>query len=420
MSEPAGPATRTHEERHASWLELFFDLIAIAGIGMLAHLLEAHDTSAGPVGYVIAFTAFWVLWGCFTAYGNSEGDATRITQMLVGMAALGVMTAAVPEIRGEHATAFAIAYVVGRLSVGQAWRRTTVVVDLPFAQSIVGVLPWIVSFWFDGTAQLVLWGVGLGVDLVILVSQTSEKLLGDAQARLDRVLSRVAEAGRTTSDRRSRRARELPTTIEAASSDPGHLAERLGLFVLIVLGEGLIQTIGSASEAAWDRPLAVTGGGAFALVVGLWFLAVRRGYAGVALLPEEALSPRISWLVHLVATASLAAVAAVTGGLVAEPGELVTGHDRGVLLVAYVVYALLAVVVHVLAGLRAGGGAATGTSDDRRVSFVRAACVAVPFLAAAAAVALTGDRAAEGVVWLLAAGVLGAAFADRRATRPRR
>ena len=29
------------------------------------------------------------------------------------MPPMGVMTAAVPEIRGEHATAFAIAYVVG-------------------------------------------------------------------------------------------------------------------------------------------------------------------------------------------------------------------------------------------------------------------------------------------------------------------
>ena len=89
--------------------------------------------------------------------------------------------------------------------------------------------------------------------------------------------------------------------------------------MLIVLGEGLVQIIDAASEAEWDRPLAVTGAGAFALVFGLWGLAVRYGYAGVALLPERGLSPRLSWSAHLVATLALATVVAVLGGLVAEP-----------------------------------------------------------------------------------------------------
>ena len=42
----------------------------------------------------------------------------------LGMAVLGVMIAAIPEIRREHATAFAIAYVVGRLIAARPWQRT--------------------------------------------------------------------------------------------------------------------------------------------------------------------------------------------------------------------------------------------------------------------------------------------------------
>ena len=57
--------------------------------------------------------------------------------------------------------------------------------------------------------------------------------------------------------------------------------------MLIVIGEGLVQIIDAASEAEWNRALAVTGAGAFALMFGLWAAAVRFGYAGVALLPER-------------------------------------------------------------------------------------------------------------------------------------
>ena len=123
------------EDRHASWLELFFDLVAVAGIGMLAHLLDEDDSSSGLALYVIAFTAIWMIWACFTTYSNLNADTAFVSVILVGMSALGVMIAAIPEIRGEHATAFAVAYVVGRFVVARPWRRATVVVDLPVIQA---------------------------------------------------------------------------------------------------------------------------------------------------------------------------------------------------------------------------------------------------------------------------------------------
>jgi low temperature requirement protein LtrA len=176
-----------------------------------------------------------------------------------------------------------------------------------------------------------------------------------------------------------------------------HLGERLGLFVLIVLGEGLVQIIDGASEAAWDRPLAVTGAGAFVLVFELWAVAVRYGYAGVALLPDGGLSPRIAWAAHLVATLTLATVAAVLGGLVAAPGEELSDHVRWVLVTAYAGYALLSVVVHLLRG-----------------AYPHAACVGIPLVVAAAVVAASPGIASEGVVWILAAGVLVAFLGHRR------
>ncbi|GAB3208784.1 low temperature requirement protein A [Nocardia tengchongensis] len=84
----------THE-RHASWMELFFDLVAVAGIGQLTHLLH-RGPSLGDVGlYVVLYLAFWMVWACITLYGNIARDQTRVALMLAAMLGLGLMAAAV-------------------------------------------------------------------------------------------------------------------------------------------------------------------------------------------------------------------------------------------------------------------------------------------------------------------------------------
>ena len=200
------------QERHASWLELFFDLVAVAGIGALARVLATDDSATGLAVYVIAFVAVWTIWACFTLYSNLRGEATRTSTMLIGMAVLGVMIAAIPELRAEHATAFAIAYVVGRFVAARPWQRTTVVVDLPVVQATFGVIPWIVSWWFDGTVQYALWAVGLGIDLLLQLTTTREGLVARSQARLDRMLARLQGAPPRRGGPHG--PREIPTTIE--------------------------------------------------------------------------------------------------------------------------------------------------------------------------------------------------------------
>jgi len=372
--------TITGEERHASWLELFFDLVAVAGIGMLAHLLSEDTSTGGLAVYVIAYTAIWMIWACFTLYGNVAGSQVHVGVILAAMFVLGVMIAAIPEIHGEHATAFAIAYVVGRFLAGRPWDRTTVVADLPIVHAGAGIVPWIVSFWFEGTTQYVLWAVGLGLDLLFLVSTSKDRLVA------------------SITDRLARHPRGEEHPIEIRDADVPHLTERLGLFVLIVIGEGLVQVIHAASEAAWDRPLAITGAGAFALMFCLWAAAVRFGYAGVALLPEGALSPRLSWPAHLLATLALATIAPLVGELVAQPREDVGDHTTAVLLTAYAGWALLSAGILVARGQRRS-----------------AAYVGVALGLASVVVALV-DLRSEGVVWVLALGVLVALAARPRYT----
>ncbi len=408
---PAG-ASPVGEERHASWLELFFDLVVVAGIGMLAHLLQADHGSGGLALYVVAYTAFWLVWACFTTYGNVAGDDARPLPILGGMAALAVMMAAVPGIHGDHAQAFAIAYVAGRVIAARPWRRGTVVVDMPVVQTITGVVPWIVSWWFDGQTRYTLWAVGLAIDLLLLLTLSGERLVRQAQERLDQVRGQGTRGpGRRRSGgpggggprgRRDDRA-DVPDTVGVAPSDVPHLGERLGLFVIIVLGEGLIQSIDAASEAEWDRALLVAGAGTFVLLVGLWALSVRAGYAGVGLLRRGQVPPRVAWLLHLVTTGALATLAAALGGVLDEPSRALEPTELALLTGAFTVHGLVSAATHLaLRQVRTG------------------LVLAVPVLAAGAVVVATGGTpSAAGLVWVLSGALLVQLALAQRVARPR-
>jgi hypothetical protein len=211
-------------ERHASWIELFFDLVVVAGVAQLAHLLS-HGPSLGDVGlYLLVFLAFWISWASFTVYGNVEGDRVRIPAMLLAMLGLAVMVAAVPGIRDQHTTAFVVAYVGLRWLAGAIYQRGQVVVDWPLAQYGGGAVPWLVSVFVSDSARYWLWTAGILIDLLAMMAFSGDNVPREAQRRLDRVLAR----------RRLRRDQPMPI-LRAAHTESGHLSERMGLFVIIVL-----------------------------------------------------------------------------------------------------------------------------------------------------------------------------------------
>jgi low temperature requirement protein LtrA len=60
----------TRIERHASWAELFFDLVAVAGVAALAHVLGSELDAAALGLYALLFLALWLSWTTFMLYGN--------------------------------------------------------------------------------------------------------------------------------------------------------------------------------------------------------------------------------------------------------------------------------------------------------------------------------------------------------------
>ncbi|WP_327159607.1 low temperature requirement protein A [Streptomyces zaomyceticus] len=302
VSPPAGPPAES--ARHASWLELLFDLIPVAGVAQLAHLLHGTPGVDDLGVYCLLYLAFWTAWMCFTTYGNVAADKVHTRTVLIGMFGLAVMAAAVPEIRSDHARAFALAYVLVRLLASRVWqRRGEAVADWPIAQLSAGVVPWLVSVWAEAPARYWLWAAGLAVDLALTFARSRNQ-----------ILARAREEWEERAAGHARPPRPMPV---AARIDAGHLDERLGLFTLIVIviGESVALTVEVSSEAEWTSRLAALAVGSFVLLLALWALAVRRS-CGVPLLGFGVLAPRFELPMHCVATGALAALAASLGGAV--------------------------------------------------------------------------------------------------------
>ena len=374
-------------ERHASWAELFFDLVVVAGVAALAHVLH-DDVSWRSLGlYVVLFSAFWLSWTSFMLYGNSAGGRTRVIRLLIGMFGLAVMAAAAPGVADdvlhggaepEHlvmVNAFAVAYVATRLFSAGSWRRGQVVLDWPVAQQSVGALPWLASLWVDEPWKFWLWALGIALDVVVIAIYSPKDALDQVRRRAEGLQERHPDRG------------AFP--FGGVVLDPAHLGERLGLFVIIVLGEGVIQSVGAATESDWDRALLVIAVGAFVVLAGMWALSVLYGHAGVPHLRPDVLPLRGSLALHATTTAAIAAVAASLGGLVAVGPEPVEAPVRWLFAGSVALYFLLGVLAS-LAGRNV---------QPTRILLWSCTGIAVPLLLAG----FGSDLSATALVWAVAA-----------------
>jgi low temperature requirement protein LtrA len=312
-------------DRHASWLELFFDLVVVVAVNQLAHLLHG-DAHHGPGGldivtFVALYLAIWLVWTAFTLYSNVAADRVRVRAMFIGMAGIATMAAAVPHSMDGRASLFAGAYLITTAVGGVAFQNSGVVLlTWTAAWQNAGLLPWLLSFFFPQPwVKLGLWLFGLALSLFFSVLMSR----GDQEAILERVNQGLA-------DRAARRklrlpwARERPlSTVVAARLDAGHLVERLGLFVIIVLGEAMLQVISAVAGIEDWRPghgegwlilLAVVS--AFLLLITLWGLNVRHAFTGGSRLPTAVTLPA-----HFVVIASVTIVAAGLGTAAAGSAE---------------------------------------------------------------------------------------------------
>ena len=219
------------------------------------------------------YYAIWSVWVSFTLYANVSAQRTRQRAMLTAMFGIAVMAAAVPRAVHEQEQIFAIAYVACRLLAAASWRGTgAILTSWPAAQAGAGLVPWVVSIWVDTPARYWLWGLGVLADIVVsaLQSRNPGQIFARYRNRAEQMKERYAD--------RPDRLRRVPDVVEARL-DTSHLGERLGLFVIMVLGEAVAQVVNVAG-ADWSRTLWWDVLAGFGLLVCLWWLTLEYGSTG--------------------------------------------------------------------------------------------------------------------------------------------
>ncbi|GAB4408510.1 MAG: low temperature requirement protein A [Anaerolineae bacterium] len=245
----AKPRLRTDEEedreRRVGWLELFFDLVFVVVVAELSHSLAEHISLAGVIGFILLFIPVWWIWIGGTFYNerfetNDVSNRVFVFLQMLPVAALAVFA---HDALGETSTGFALAYAAGRVIIITLWlrggwhdqrfrpvsNRYAIGFGLSFLLFVTSVfVPPPVRFW--------LWGLGLLIDLVTPMTTLH------IQARLPRFST-------------------------------SRLPERLGLFVIIVLGETLVGVVrGVAAQHHLTLATMLTGGLGMALGFGLWWV----------------------------------------------------------------------------------------------------------------------------------------------------
>jgi low temperature requirement protein LtrA len=309
-------------ERRITFLELFFDLVFVVVISQLAHRLAQHPSWKGLGWFAFLFYAVWSSWTNGTLYhdlhGTNDVSARVFTfaQMLT-VAAMGAFVASVP---GHGSNGFALAYAANMLLLVILWFRTGLhdpnhrAGSVPYSLAyLVAAILFGVSVWVGDPARAWLWALGL-------VAQLAGLVIG-----LHRWTPPESQGG---------------DAVIAASPS---LIERIGLFVIIVLGEMIVGAVDGMAEVAHEEPNGITIGLLGVVVaIGLWWIyfdlvshrtpvsrqtqlwlnlhlpfviAIAAGGAGVLNTVEHAgsdLPDSVRWLLVGSLSAAMASVVAIT------------------------------------------------------------------------------------------------------------
>jgi low temperature requirement protein LtrA len=363
----APPQLRTaadEDERHASWLELFFDLVFVVAITQLSHQLVVDHSAGGFLRFAALFVPVYVAWQGFMAYADrfDTDDLAFRAAYFAAMLAVAAMAVLIGEVaHGVHTAGFALAYVTLRaLMLALYWRAWRAV---PEARPLIrfygggysiGVALWLLSLAFDTPARYVVW----------IVAQVLELSLPPLTTRLHRRVRTSAS----------------------------HLPERWALFTLIVIGESVAAVAIATAGTDWRFESAAAAVLGFASVAAVWWLYFDRQASVV--LRGSTMSVVVYSYAHIPLLIGLAAMGAGVRLLIEHAGDDHFGTGPSVALLGGVVVFLLSLI---------GTRTATVTGAFRAGTALKLGAVAVIAALIAAESALPPFALAGALATVLAA-----------------
>ena len=238
---------KNEEERHATWLELFYDLVFVVTVSQLSHYLF-HDVSLSNFfGFLFLFIPVWWSWIGTTFFATRfySDDLGHRLLLLLQMGGAGAMAINISGAFNNTFSGFALSYAFMRLilvieyvrifrTIKSSESANPLVKRYIIGFSIAAII-WLISAFVPITEiRFALWVIGLIIDFGTPIS--TSKLTSKFAPHIS------------------------------------HLPERMGLFTLIVLGESIVGIVNGMTEQVWDLYSVLEASLGLCISFSLWWL----------------------------------------------------------------------------------------------------------------------------------------------------
>jgi low temperature requirement protein LtrA len=321
LTAPPRPHGAVLKDRTVSNLELFYDLAYVAAIAQASRHLAMNVSLVGFLEFAVVFAMLWFAWFNGSLYVELHGREDGRTRLLIflQMGILAVLAVFTGDAAGATGRPFAVVYTLFLALMGWAWwaireldraerpeyLRITLlyVTGMVVSAIVVGITALLPADW-----RLAGWAAFIAGWIVFL------------------------SLGSRTSGR-------LSTGILPTES----LAERFGLFTIIVLGEVVLAVVTGLSAAGADALTIATG--LLALVIGFGFWWIYFDLVGRRL-PRGTRGTIWTWMLsHLPIQLSIVSAGAAIVHLIEHTRDSATPVETSMLLGASVAIGLLALIL---------------------------------------------------------------------------
>jgi low temperature requirement protein LtrA len=238
------------DDRVVSFLELFYDLVFVVLIAQISHTLAGDVSWIGIRNFAIVFALIWIAWVNGTFYHELHGrdDGRNRSYIFVQMTMLVLLAVYAAHAADDTSDGrgFAIVYALLLSFIAWQWlglrKHDTAEMAALTLRYVIGMsvpigLVAISAIIDNPDTRLILWTAAIAVTIAGLVAQIfrSDEALEDA--------FRVTES----------------------------MAERFGLFTIIVLGEVVVGVVDGLSESSRSGRTIATGIVALVIGFGFWW-----------------------------------------------------------------------------------------------------------------------------------------------------
>ncbi|MEM7134696.1 MAG: low temperature requirement protein A [Chloroflexota bacterium] len=233
------------KERKVTWLELFYDLVYVATVIQLGNLLSHNVSWLGFLEFIALFIPIWWSWTGITFYMNrfvvdDIWHRLLIFAQIFAIATMGLsIQGAFTDLSGQFALCYVIIRVLLILMYVRAWFHveSSRSVTWGFIQGFsISALFWLISAFVPTPFNYILWAIGMAVDMATPFLPNIRKYLQQTPAHLE------------------------------------HMAERYGIFTIIVLGESFIKIVSQDAAVAMTWPIFLFSCSGLIVTYGLWWL----------------------------------------------------------------------------------------------------------------------------------------------------